>query len=78
MHFTTFLFHVSIKPLMHGWNHHSAHNKSPHQLFTARMLLLRHSRLIGLDFFDNVDSTYYGIDEDGPVPTGNDESGTNS
>ena len=59
---------------MHGWNHHpirTAHNKSPHQLFTAGMLILRHSGLIALDFFNQVDSTY-GIDEDGPVPTDDD------
>ena len=55
---------------MHSWNHHrirTAH-KSPHQLFTAGMLILRHSQLIALDFFDHADSTY-GIDEEGPVPS---------
>lgn len=61
---------------MHGWNHHrirTAHNKSPHQLFTAGMLILRHSQLIALDFFDHADSTY-GIDEEGPVPSEDDNS----
>ena len=59
---------------MHGWNHHpikTAHNKSPRQLFTAGMLILRHSQLIAIDFFDPVDSAY-GIDEDGPLPTEDD------
>lgn len=37
------------------------------------MLILRHSQLIALDFFDHVDSTY-GIDEDGPVPSEDDNS----
>lgn len=62
----------ALTHFMHGWNHHpirTASNKSPHQLFTAGMLILRHSQLVALDFFDHVDSTYYGIDEDGPVPT---------
>ena len=66
----------ALSLFMHGWNHHpirTAHNKSPHQLFTAGMLILRHSQLIALDFFDHVDSTY-GIDEDGPVPTEDDNS----
>ena len=39
-------------------NHHSirsAHHKSPHQLFAAGGLLLQHSGLTALDFFDNVD-----------------------
>ena len=60
---------------MHGWNHHlirTAH-KSPHQLFIAGLLILRHSQLIALDFFDHVDSTY-SIDEDGPVSTEDDNS----
>jgi hypothetical protein len=61
---------------MHGWNHHptrTASNKSPHQLFTAGMLILRHSQLVALDYFDHVDFTY-GIHEDGPVPTEDDNS----
>ena len=61
----------ALAKFMHGWNHHpirTAHNKSPHQLFTAGMLILRHSGLIALDFFTQVDSIY-GVDEDGPVPT---------
>ena len=37
------------------------------------MLLLRHSGLIAIDFFNQVDSTY-GIDDDGPVPTHDDNS----
>lgn len=44
----------ALAKFTHGWNHHpihTAHNKSPHQLFTAGMLLLRHSGLIAIDFF---------------------------
>ena len=49
-----------------GWNSHpirTAHNKSPHQIFTAGALLLQHSNLTALDFFDTVDVTY-GVDDD--------------
>ena len=62
------------KALMHfkdGWNHHpirTARNKSPHQLFTAGMLLLQNSGLTALDFFDRVDADY-GIDDDASVPS---------
>lgn len=52
----------------HGWNHHpirTVHSKSPHQLYNAGMLLLRHSGLAALDFFDDVDDTY-GVDNDIP------------
>ncbi len=51
----------------------TAHNKSPHQLFTAGLLLLQHSQLTALDFFEDVDSAY-GIDDEGPEPV--DEEGT--
>ena len=37
------------------------------------MLIIRHSQLIALDFFNHVDSTY-GVDEDRPVPTEDDNS----
>lgn len=60
----------ALSEFMSGWNHHpirTAHNKSPHQLFTAGALLLQHSGLAALDFFDDVDDTY-GIDVDAPVP----------
>ena len=53
------------------WNNHpirTAHNKSPHMLFSAGMVLLRHSGLTALDFFENIDLNY-GIDDDGPIPT---------
>ena len=39
------------------------------QLFTAGILLLRHSRLTALDFFENFDNDTYRIDNDGPVPS---------
>ena len=54
-----------------GWNHHSirtAHHKSPHQLFTTGALLLQHSGLAALDFFENVEEEY-GIDMEGPIPS---------
>lgn len=60
----------ALSEFMQGWNHHpirTAHNKSPQQLFTAGALLLQHSGLTTLDFFDTVDDTF-GIDEEGPVP----------
>ena len=61
----------ALSEFVKGWNHHpiqTAHNKSPHQLFTAGALLLQHSGLTALDFFHTVDDTY-GIDVDGPVPS---------
>lgn len=54
----------ALSNLVKGWNHHpirTAHNKSPHQLFTAGALLLQHSGLTALDFFETVDDSY-GID----------------
>ena len=53
-----------------AWNHHrirTAHHKSPHQLFTAGMLLLQHSQLSALDLFVNVDN-FYGMDPEAPEP----------
>lgn len=50
-----------------AWNHHSLrtmHNSSPYQLYTSGALRLQQSNLPALDFFDNVDTTYYGVDED--------------
>ena len=37
-------------------------------LFSGGMLILQHSRLAALDFFDHVDS-HYGIDEEASVPS---------
>lgn len=51
-----------------AWNHHqirTAQHKTPHQLFTSVMLLLRHTRRAAMDFFEEVDETY-GIEEDQP------------
>lgn len=50
------------------WNHHrmrTTHNKSPQQLFTAGLLLLQHSQLTAMDYFESIDD-FYGRDEDGP------------
>ena len=61
----------ALSEFRHGWNHHpirTSHHKSPHQLFTAGALLLRHAGLPALDFFETADETY-GIDVDGPIPT---------
>jgi hypothetical protein len=61
----------ALTQFVDGWNHHpirTAHNKSPHQLFTAGMLLLQNSGLTALDAFDRADSDY-GIDSAGPVPS---------
>ena len=60
----------ALSEFIQGWNHHpirTTHNKSPQQLFTAGGLLLQHSGLAALDFFNTVDATY-GIDDDGPIP----------
>ena len=65
----------SLEEFRKAWNHHrirTAHQKSPYQLFTAGLLLLQHSGLTALDFFNDADHSY-GIDEDGPEA---DEEGT--
>lgn len=62
----------ALTKFLNGWNYHpirTAHNKSPHMLFSSGMLLLQHSGLSALDFFNHVDSDY-GIDEEAPVPPG--------
>ena len=62
---------------VNSWNNHpirTAGHKSPQQLFTAGALLLQHSQLIALDFFDNVDEDY-GTDPDGPIPAEEEETG---
>ncbi len=67
MHSNSFIFRA-LSEFKNGWNHHSirtAHHKSPHQLFTAGALLLQHSGLAGLDFFEDVDDEY-GVDVDAP------------
>ena len=59
----------SLKEFVNSWNNHpirTASHKSPQQLFTAGALLLQHSNLSALDFFENIDNNY-GIDPDGPV-----------
>ena len=61
----------SLSEFVNGWNNHpirTAHNKSPHQLFTAGALLLWHSQLSALDFFEDIDDSY-GIDTEGPTPS---------
>ena len=60
----------ALNEFTNAWNHHSirsAHQKSPHQLFTAGMLLLQHSQHTAMDFFTAVDE-HYGVDDDGPEP----------
>ena len=59
----------ALTEFRNGWNSHpirSANHKSPEQLFTAGALLLQHSGLDALDFFDDVTESY-GVDVDGPV-----------
>lgn len=56
-------FHERMEPPLNS----KCTSKSPHQLFAAGALLLQHSGLAALDFFDDVDDTY-GIGVDAPVP----------
>ena len=59
-----------------GWNSHSirtAQHLSPQQLFTQGVLRLQHSGLVALDFMDNVNDSYYGVDTDGPIPPDDNE-----
>ena len=67
----------ALGEFVNSWNNHpirTVGHKSPQQLFTAGALLLQHSQLIALDFFDNVDSDY-GTDPDGPIPAEEEETG---
>ena len=66
----------SLFQFMNSWNHHpirTVHNKSPQQLFSSGLLLLRNSGLTALDLFETVDSSY-GIDNDSPIPSQHDAS----
>ena len=59
----------ALKEFCSAWNNHrirTAHNKSPHQLFTAGLLLLQHAQLTAMDFFEEVNESY-GLDNDGPL-----------
>ena len=58
----------ALNEFRNAWNHHrirTAHKKSPHQLFTAGVLLLQHSQLTAMDFFEEVNDSY-GVDDEGP------------
>ena len=47
----------ALASFMAGWNNHSirtAQNRSPYMLFSAGMLLLRHSGLTALDFLSEL------------------------
>lgn len=70
-----YIFVPRINKALHefrnSWNHHrirTARNKSPHQLFTAGVLLLQHSQLTAMDFFEEIDDSY-GVDDEGPDPS---------
>ena len=68
----------SLSTFMEGWNHHpirTAHNHSPHQLFSAVALLLQHSQIAALDFLDSVDD-HYGEDTDAPTAESDEEAVT--
>ena len=59
----------ALKEFCSAWNNHrirTAHNKSPHQLFTAGLFLLQHAQLTAMDFFEEVNESY-GLDNDGPL-----------
>ncbi len=67
----------ALSEFINSWNNHplrTVGHKSPQQLFTAGALLLQHSQLTALDFFDNVDNDY-GTDPDGPIPAEEDGNG---
>ena len=57
-----------LESISQEWNHHPIRtdNHSPHQLFSAEALLLQHSKIAALDFFDSVDD-HYGEDMDAPT-----------
>ena len=56
----------ALEQFVEAWNHHGVRTESgqtPHQIFTAGSLRLRHSGLSALDFFDTVPESY-GVDND--------------
>ena len=53
-----------------AWNSHGIRTEqhlSPHQLYTAGVLRLHSSRLVDLDFLDQVHENY-GVSPDDPIP----------
>ena len=73
-----FALHFIFKPRINralqqfkeGWNHHPIRTEqglSSHQLFVSGTLRLHNSRLVAMDFFEDVDEDY-DIDADGLVP----------
>ena len=53
-----------------GWNSHGVRTEqgqSPEQIFVAGLLRPRESRITALDFFDNISSDQYGVEEEGLV-----------
>ena len=59
-----------------GWNNHNIrteHSHTAQQLFVSGALQLRQSGITALDFFENVDSEYYGIEEE-ELSTSEDDS----
>ena len=56
----------ALRQFVEAWNHHGVRTEcgqTPHQIFTAGSLRLRHSGLSALDFFDTVAESY-GVDSD--------------
>jgi len=59
----------SLNAFQAAWNNHglrTENGSTPRQLFAAGLLRLRHSGLVALDFFDNVD-VHYGSQGDNAV-----------
>lgn len=59
-----------------AWNKHglrTEHALTPEQLFVAGALQLRNSRMVALDFFDNIQSNNYGVVEEGLEVDDNDD-----
>ena len=66
----------SLSVFREGWNNHSIrteHGHTPQQLFVSGALRLRQSGITALDFFENIDSEHYGIEEEG-LSTSEDDS----
>ena len=68
----------SLDGFVKGWNNHKVRTAgfmTPNQLFVEGSLRLHLSGLTALDFFSQVDETYYGVDEDGSVLERDDDEG---
>ena len=67
---------LGLKLFRNAWNKHDLRTKhalTPEQLFVAGTLQLHNSRMVALEFFDNIQSNNYGVVEGGLAVDDNDD-----